>query len=341
MSNETTKTIDLTTTYLGLPLASPFIASASPLTGSVESLQRLEQAGAAAAVLPSLFEEQIEHEEMQLASLQDFSAFASPEADDGYYPELDSYNTGSAQYLKLVKDAKQALNIPLIASLNGSTTSGWVKYAQLIEQAGADAIELNIYAVATDPAIESSAIDASHWDLVAELKRQVRLPIAVKIGPYFSSLPSLAKGLVQAGADGLVLFNRFLAPDIDLEQMAFAPALELSRSEELRIALRWIAILRDQIDASLAATGGVHSVDDVVKALLVGANGVAIASALLQHGPEHIETLKSGLIAWMQEHEYESVAQLTGSMSLERCPNPEGLRRANYMHALTSYIHDA
>lgn len=328
--------IDLSTKYLGLRLDNPLVASACPLTGKIESLIKLQEAGAAAAVLPSIFEEQIEHDEMEVVRMLDFWALSSPESAD-YFPQLDNYNTGPAGYLDLIADAKRQLHIPIIASLNGESLAGWIRYAGLIEKAGADALELNIYTVASDPTVTSDSLDDQYVQLVSAIKKELSIPMAVKIGPYFSSLPHLADRLVKSGADGLVLFNRYLAPDIDLAGMRFEPALELSSPAELRIALRWIAILRDNLAISLAATGGVHRAEDVVKAVLVGANVVACASVLLSQGPQILCELRQGLEQWMQEHEYASLGQLVGSMSMHKCPNPEGLMRANYMRALTSY----
>ncbi len=328
--------LDLTTTYLGLQLDSPLVVSACPLTSNLDSLQRLRQAGAAAAVLPSIFEEQIEHEEMEVARMLDFWALSSPETGD-YFPQLDNYNTGPGAYLKLIADAKQQLDLPIIASLNGATLGGWVRYAGLIEQAGADAIELNIYQVPIDPQVGAQAVEEGYLKLVRMVREHIKLPIAVKIGPYFSSLPHFAQELEALHVDGLVLFNRYLAPDLDLDLLEYVPALELSTPDELRLALRWIAILRDQVKMSLAATGGVHSPEDVVKSLAAGANVVACASVLLSRGPQMLGELKQGLEQWLHDHEYTSVQQLHGSMSYKHCPNPEGLQRANYMRALTSY----
>ncbi len=328
--------MDLTTRYLTLTLDSPLVASACPLTGNVESLKRLRAAGAAAAVLPSIFEEQIENDEMEIARLLDFWALSTPET-NGYFPEMDSYNTGPDEYLDLIADAKRELDMPIIASLNGSTLGGWLRYAGLIEQAGADALEINIYQVPDNPKLDANAIEQEIVRIVRVVRDGVRLPLAVKLGPSYAALPNLASQLSAAGAQGLVLFNRYLAPDIDLETRTYKPALELSSPGELRTALRWIAILRDHVELSLAATGGVHSSQDVIKAMLAGADVVACASALLSHGCDVLSDFRAGLVAWLTEHDYASLAQMRGSMSMKKCPNPEGLKRGNYMRAITSY----
>jgi len=328
--------VELTTDYLGINLKNPIVVSACPLTGNVQSLLKLCESGAAAAVLPSIFEEQIEHDEMELVRMLDFWALSSPESLE-YFSELESYNTGPSAYLDLIADAKRQVDIPIIASLNGSTPGGWIRYAGLLEQAGADALELNIYHVPVDGSEDGTSVEKQYIQLIRTLRKGIKIPIAVKIGPYFSSIPHLVRELVTAGADGLVLFNRYLAPDLDLKSMAFVPALELSTPSELRIALRWIAILRDQVSVSLAATGGVHSSSDLIKAMLVGANVVACASSLLSRGPQAINELLDGLSAWLHEREYTSVRQLQGSMSMQKCSNPDGLKRANYMRALISF----
>jgi dihydroorotate dehydrogenase (fumarate) len=327
---------DLRCTYLGLELDSPIIASASPLTGNIPSLRKLREAGASAAVLPSIFEEQIEHEELEVTRMLDIWALSSPETSN-YFPQLDDYNMGPGAYLKLIADAKQELDMPIIASLNGATLGGWIRYAGLIERAGADALEVNVYNVPTDSTRDAAAVEQEYIRLIRSLKENVQLPISLKIGPYFTALPNLAKELAAAGVDGLVLFNRYLAPDIDLEELQYVPALELSTPDELRLALRWIAILRDQVDISLAATGGGHSSTDLVKAIASGANVVACASILLQRGPQVIRELTEGLQQWLQQREYTSVRQLCGSLSLNHCPNPDDLQRASYMRALTTY----
>ena len=328
--------VDLKTRYLGIELANPLVPSASPLTGKLDSLRRLEDAGAAAAVLPSLFEEQLEHEAVEVARLLDFQSESFAES-LSYFPELESYNTGPDEYLALITSAKESLSIPVVGSLNGTSLGGWTRYAQEIEQAGASALELNIYNVPTDAQLDSNAIDASYVELVSTVRKEVTIPLSVKIGPYFSSLPNLVEKLSRAGADGFVLFNRYLEPDIDLDNLEFVPDLLLSQPDELRLSLRWIAILRDQTTASLAATSGVHALEDVIKAILVGADITMLASALLRNGPSHLTSLHSGLATWLAEHEYASIQQMKGSMSKNRSANPEGLERANYMKALTSF----
>jgi len=328
--------IDLSTRYLGLRLAHPIVASASPLTGSIDSLKRLEDAGVAAVVLPSLFEEQIEHEEMATHNLMLYGAELSPEA-RGFFPEQQQYNTGPDRYLALIGEAKKALGIPVIASLNGHTPGGWTSIARQFEQAGADAIELNVYFLATQLDDSSAAVEARYIDLVRSVVGQVKIPVAVKVAPYFSAMANMAARLAKAGARGLVLFNRFLQPDILLDELEVAPHLVLSTSDELRLALRWIAILRGRVEASLAATGGAHTPEDVLKLLLAGADCVMLASSLLMRGPNHVGALVKGIEAWMSEREYTSVAQMKGSLSQQSCPDPDAFERANYMKALKSY----
>jgi dihydroorotate dehydrogenase (fumarate) len=328
--------VDLRTRYLGLELKHPIVASASPLTSSIDSLKRLQAAGVAAVVLPSLFEEQIEHEEMATHNLMLAGAELSPEA-QGFFPEMQHYRTGPDQYLTLIADAKSALSVPVIASLNGHTPGGWTSIARKIEEAGADAIELNVYFLATSIDDNSVAVEQRYVELVESVTRQVKLPVAVKVAPFFSAMANMASRLTKAGASGLVLFNRFLQPDILLEELEVSPHLMLSTSDELRLALRWIAILRGRVDASLAATGGAHTPDDVLKLLLAGADCVMLASSLLTKGPSHVGTLVRGVEAWMAEREYTSVTQMKGSLSQQSCPDPGAFERANYMKALQSY----
>jgi len=328
--------VDLSTRYLGLALKHPIVASASPLTGSIDSLKRLQDAGVSAVVLPSLFEEQIEHEEMATHNLMMYGAELSPEA-HGFFPEMQNFPTGPDRYLKLIKEAKSALSVPVIASLNGHTPGGWTSIARQFQDAGADAIELNVYFLAASVDDTSAEVERRYVDLVASVTGQVSIPVAVKVSPYFSAMANMASRLHQAGASGLVLFNRFLQPDIALEELEVVPHLVLSTSDELRLALRWIAILRGRVGASLAATGGAHTPEDVVKLLLAGADCVMLASSLLTKGPSHIDALVRGITAWLSEREYTSVAQMKGSLSQQSCPDPDAFERANYMRTLQSY----
>jgi len=328
--------VDLRSRYLGLDLKNPIVAAASPMTGSLDRLKRLEEAGVAAVVLPSLFEEEIEHQEMATHNLMLAGTELSPEA-HGFFPEMQSYETGTDRYLELVEQTKRALSVPVIPSLNGHTPGGWTQIARQLEEAGADAIELNVYFLATGLGDTSTEIEKRYTDLVASVKSIVSIPVAVKVSPYFSAMANMAVRLAGAGASGLVLFNRFVQPDILLDELEVAPHLVLSTSDELRLALRWIAILRGRIQASLAATGGAHTPADVLKLLLAGADCVMIASSLLRQGPNHVAALVSSVEKWMAEREYLSVEQMKGSLSQQACPDPAAFERANYMKALTSY----
>jgi dihydroorotate dehydrogenase (fumarate) len=327
---------DLSTTYLGLKLVSPLVASASPLTGNLESLRALEAAGAAAVVLPSLFEEQIERDGRTLDLALERGAQSFGEALT-YFPEMDDYNTGPDAYLEHVAAAKAALSIPVIASINGVTPSGWIRYAELLQEAGADAIELNVYAVETDRYASAASVEDRTLRLVSKVRGALGIPLAVKIGPHYTALANMAARLADAGASGLVLFNRFLQPDIDLETMTVKPELQLSHNEEMRLPLRWIAILRGRVDVNLAATSGVQTADDVLKLLLAGADVVMLASALLRSGPSLLEGLTSSLSDWLAERDYASVEQLRGSMSQETCGDPRAFERAQYVRALVDY----
>ena len=330
--------VDLSTTYLGMKLKNPLgIAACPPLTGDLDMLRQLEDCGASIAVLPSLFEEQIEHEETQLHQLYEYQTHSFAESLT-HFPDLEDYNTGPREYLQHLEAAKQAVSIPLVGSLNGASTGGWIHYAKAIQDAGADALELNIYFVPTDPAMTSLEVEQQYLDLVAAVRESVTIPLAVKIGPSFTSLPHFAQNLVAAGADGLVLFNRYLEADIDLDTLQIRPDLVLSNRHEARIPIRWIAILRDQLNISLAATSGVHRMQGAVKLLLAGADVTMMASILLQRGPKFLTTLLDDVREWLHENEYDSVEQLKGSMSRGNCPDPSALERANYMKALTEYI---
>jgi dihydroorotate dehydrogenase (fumarate) len=328
--------VDLKTRYLGLELDNPVVASASPMTGKVENLVKLQEAGVGAVVLPSLFEEQIEHEEQQVHQLQEFGAESFGEALD-YFPPLDHYNTGTDSYLELIRGAKAKLDVPVIASLNGTTTGGWLRYAKMLEEAGADALELNIYLLATDPRTSGAEVEQQYLDLVAAVRKDIKIPLAIKVGPYFSSIAHMMLRLQEAGADGLVLFNRFLQPDVDLESLTVVPHLELSTSFESRLPLRWIAILRDEIGISLASTTGAQNAQDVIKLVLSGADAVMMTSALLRLGPDHVRTVLFETRNWLEENEYESVEQMKGSMSLKKAADPSAYERANYVKTLISY----
>ncbi len=332
-------TVDLTSEYLGLSLPTPIVASACPLTGDLEMLKRLEAAGIAAAVLPSLFEEQIEFEEVMFGGLMDYGAEAFVEAAN-YFPQVDTYNTGPDAYLRLVADARQAVSIPIIASLNGVTPGGWTRYAKRIEEAGATALELNMYSLPTDINVTAAELEASYVALVASVRDSISIPLAIKIGPYFSSLPNFASNLVSAGVDGLVLFNRFLQPDFDIERMEVDPRMELSRRTELRLPMRWIAILDAQLDTSLAANSGIHTATDILKLLLVGADVTMLAAALMRHGPEFVTTITDNLRELLEERGYHAVSQLRGSYNHHNTPDPAAFERRNYMKVLTSYMTD-
>jgi dihydroorotate dehydrogenase (fumarate) len=328
--------VDLTTKYLGLTLRNPLVIASSPMSQRIESLVKLEEKGAAAAVLHSLFEEQIRHDEIEMVRLHEKGTESFAES-LSYFPEQDDYHIGPESYLDTIRQAKQAVSMPIIASLNGTSKGGWVRYAKMMQDAGADALELNIYFIATDPAMSGRDVESRYLELVAAVKDSVSIPLAVKIGPYFSAMANMAKRLVEAGADGLVLFNRFLQPDIDLETMETRPRLVLSTPFEMLVPLRWIAILHGRIRASLALTSGLHDSDDMIKALLAGADVGMVISALYEEGAEQIPRILDGLRAWMEEKEYASVEQLKGSMSQENCPDPAAFERGNYMKALTSF----
>jgi dihydroorotate dehydrogenase (fumarate) len=327
---------DLTTKYLGLSLKNPLVASAGPLTGNPDTLRELEQQGVSAAVLPSLFEEQICHDEQRINALYEYQTYATPESLT-YFPKVKEYNVGPQEYLRMLEGAASWLTIPVIGSLNGSTAGGWARYAKLMENAGAAAIELNIYFVATDPEMTSGDVERRYIDLVATVHDAVTIPVAVKIGSQFSNLTNFIPRLAEAGASGVVLFNRFLEPDIDLETLQITPHLVLSHRHELRSPLRWIAILRDQVSISLAATSGIHLPEDVIKLLLVGADVCMVTSTLLRHGVEYVGQMLAAIRMWLDEKGYESVEQLKGSMSYGNCPDAGSLERANYMKAIVSY----
>lgn len=328
--------VDLSTEYLGLELKNPLVVAACTLTEKLDDLRRLEEAGAAAAVLYSLFEEQIEHEEVETQRVYERGAESFPEALT-YFPELEDYRVGPDSYLQHVEKAKKAVSIPVIASLNGTSQGGWVRYAKLMQDAGADALELNIYFIAADMQMTGQQVESQYLELVSAVKESVAIPLAVKVGPYFSSPGHMAVQLAELGADGLVLFNRFLQPNIDLEKLEISPRLVLSTTYELLLPLRWIAILYGRTKASLALTSGIHTAKGMLKALLAGADVGMVASVLYKKGFGQIGTILSEMCQWMEQKEYESVGQLKGSMSQANCPDPAAFERGNYMKTLTSF----
>jgi dihydroorotate dehydrogenase (fumarate) len=327
---------DLTTKYLGLELKSPLLASASPLCESVDNIKRLEDHNLAGVVLPSLFEEQLELESLSVDSDLERGSDSFPESAN-FFPDLQTYNLGPDGYLELIRHSKESVSIPIIASLNGVSNGGWLQYAKLMEEAGADAIELNIYSIATDPAITGSELEQGYIDLVRHLKRTIRIPVAVKLSPFFSAPANMGVRLDEARADAIVLFNRFYQPDFDIEHMEVSPNLTLSRSEELLLRLHWIAILRGHVKADLGITGGVHSSRDLIKCILAGANVAFMTSALLRNGVQHAAHVLTELDRWLDEHEYTSVQQMCGSMSHGAVPDPSAFERGNYMKVLSSY----
>jgi dihydroorotate dehydrogenase (fumarate) len=327
---------DLTTIYLGLPLRSPLVASAGPLTGDPTMWQRIEEAGAGAIVLPSLFEEEIEQEAESRAFAEDFGTDMFGEA-LSYLPDLNIPDVGPARHLAFVEKARGKVSIPVIASLNGTSPGGWVRYAKHLADAGADAIELNLYDVVVDPAVSSAEVESRYVELVEEVRAEITIPLAVKLSPWFTALGNLAVRLQAAGADGLVLFNRLYQPDIDLETLTVVPRLALSTPTESRLPLHWIANLHRVVDISLAATTGAHDGADAMKLLLAGADVVMTTSALLRHGPEHLRVMERFMRDWMSEREYDSVAELRGSMSRRNVPDPQVYERANYYQVLHSY----
>jgi dihydroorotate dehydrogenase (fumarate) len=334
---------DLTTQYLGLALRSPLVASAGPLTGRVETLQALQDAGVAAVVLPSLFEEEVEEDPLRLSERLDTGAgtFAEATGDTGFFPDLDFDDLGPGVHLRLVEDAKSALEVPVIASVNARSAGAWVRYARMLADAGADAIELNLYDVVTDPDEDADAVEDRVNAAVRAVRSELSVPLAVKISPFYSALPALACRIAEEGADGLVLFNRFYQPDIDLDTLGVSASVALSHPSEVRLPLRWIGILRPLLPGmSLAATSGVHTGTEVVKVLLAGADVAMMTSALLRNGPAHVGQVEAELVAWMSEHEYSSVRQMRGSVSYRTAPDRASYERAQYIRTLSSYLLD-
>jgi len=328
--------MNLTTNYLGMLLKNPIVASSSPLSHSVDSIRRLEDAGAAGVVMYSLFEEQIGFDSYYIDYhlTQGIDSYAEA---INYFPDMQSYNVGPDEYLNLIRRAKEAVGIPIIGSLNGASVGGWTDYASLIEEAGADALELNVYYLPANTAIKGSDVEALYLDILTAVREVVTIPVAIKLSPFFSSIANMAGCLSEQGADGLVLFNRFYQPDFDLENLEVAPRLVLSNSNELRLPLRWVAILYGRVNADLAITSGVHTSQDVVKGLMAGAKVTMMASELLQNGVRRIGQVLNEVVTWLSEHEYESVTQMIGAMSQKHCAEPAAFERANYMKMLQSY----
>jgi len=328
--------MDLTTTYLGLKLPHPFLPGASPMVDDLDTVRRLEDAGAAALVLYSLFEEQIAHEEMAIFLHTETHGEAFAEA-QSYFPDPGRLILGPNNYLEHLRRVKAAVSIPVIASLNGSSLGGWLRYAKELESAGADAIELNVYAMATDARPVSREIEDLEVQMVRTVKQSVKIPLAVKLSPFYTAFANFAQRLVEAGADGLVLFNRFYQPDIDIENLAVERTLHLSDSSELLLRLRWLAVLSGRVRTSYAVTGGVHTAEDAIKAIMAGADAVQMVSALLKHGPEYLRQVHDDLVHWAEEHDYHSLDQMRGSMNLETSPDPAAFERANYMLVLQGW----
>jgi dihydroorotate dehydrogenase (fumarate) len=326
---------DLTTRYLGLNLRNPLVASASPLSHEIDSIRQLEDCGASAVVLYSLFEEQIHRETLELDYYLTSGTESFPES-LSYFPDQAEFKNGPEEYLEHIRRAKAAVKIPVIASLNGSSVGGWIQYATQMEEAGADALECNIYWIVADPNVTSEQVEQRYLDIVQAVKSAVHIPVAVKLSPFFSNFSRMAKELDEAGADGLVLFNRFYQPDIDLDNLEIVANVLLSTPHAMRLPLTWIGILRGRVKASLAATSGIHEADDVIKLLLAGADVTMLCSSLLRNGIKHLSTIENGLRRWMETHEYESVRQMQGSVSQMRCQDPSAFERAQYMRAVKS-----
>lgn len=328
--------MDLTTYYLGLRLRTPLVVSASPLSDEIDNIERMQDAGASAVVLYSLFEEQLRQDRLELNRRLEDGTQSSPEALT-YFPESDSYQLGPEEYLAHIQKAKKAVQIPVIASLNGSMDGDWTKYAKLIEQAGADALELNIYYIPTDVNLTGAEVEQTYLDILKAVKSELTIPIAVKLSPFFSNFANMAKRLDDAGADGLVLFNRFYQPDIDLDALEVKPNILLSTPMAMRVPLRWVAILYDRIRANLAATSGIYRATDVLKMLMAGADVTMLCSVLIRHGISQVGVIEREMMAWMEEREYASVQQLRGSLSQKNTDNPSAFERAQYMRALSNY----
>ena len=328
--------MDLTTNYLGLKLRTPLVVSASPLSEEIDNIKRMADAGASAVVLYSIFEEQLRQDRLELNRNLENGTNSFAEALT-YFPEPKEFRLGPEEYLKHIAAAKQATKIPIIASLNGSSNGGWTSYAKQIQQAGADALELNIYYIPTDLHLTGTEVELTYIEILKEVKAAVKIPVAVKLSPFFSNFANMAKRLDDAGADGLVMFNRFYQPDIELETLEVKPNLLLSTPMAMRLPLRWVAILHGKLRANLAATSGIHRAVDVIKMLLAGADVTMLCSTIIRHGIPQIAMIERDLVAWLEEHEYESVTQIKGSLSQKNCAEPAAFERAQYMKALTGY----
>jgi dihydroorotate dehydrogenase (fumarate) len=329
--------MDLSTTYLGFKLKTPIIPSASPMSRTVDSIRAMEDYGAGAVVLYSLFEEQIRHEAKELYHFLSYGTESYAEA-ISYFPAKEEYYLGPEEYLEHIQNVKRAVDIPVIASLNGSTVGGWTEYAKNIQEAGADALELNVYFIPTDINKSGSYVEQLYLEILQAVKAKVTIPVAMKLSPFFSSMANMAKRLDEQGTNGLVLFNRFYQPDIDLETLEVEPSVVLSSSDSIRLPLRWIGILHKNIHADLAATSGIHTAHDVLKMMMVGANAAMMCSALLRFGPKHIGEVLNEMQKWMIDHEYESIEQMRGSMSHKSIADSSAFERANYMKALNSFM---
>ncbi len=328
--------MDLTTNYLGMKLRTPLVAAASPLSEEIDNIKRMEDAGAAAVVLYSLFEEQLRQDRIELNQSLEQGTFSSPEALT-YFPEPEEFKLGPEEYLKHITTAKRAVNIPIIASINGSSVGGWTQYAKLVQQAGADAIELNIYNIPTNMNQSAAELEADYLEILRSVKAEVTIPVSLKLSPFFTNFANVARKFDLAGADGLVLFNRFYQPDIELESLEIKPNILLSTPMAARLPLRWIAILFGRVSADLAATSGIHRATDAVKMLMAGADVTMLCSVLIRHGIPQIKTIERDMATWLQEHDYESVTQLKGSLSQKNCPAPGEFERAQYLRALSSF----
>lgn len=331
--------MNLSTRYLGLNLAHPLVASASPLTKTYEGIMKLAQAGPSAIVMHSLFEEQLNEASNELDHYMSYGTESFGEALT-YFPEIDSFDVGPELYLEHISKAKNNTDIPIIGSLNGSSQGGWINFAKMIEEAGADALELNLYHIPTDPMVDSSDVEAMYLDTVRDVVDSIMIPVSVKLGPFFSSIPNICMKMSKLGVKGFVLFNRFYQPDIDIEHLEVAPNLTLSTSDDLRLPLRWVAILFGRIKADFAISSGVHNANDVLKGMMAGANITMMTAELLKYGVERIDSIKQEMEFWMEEHEYKSIQQMIGSMSQHRVEDPATFERANYMKILNSIKQD-